>query len=240
MSERHDDIADMLSETKRLLGDLKTPEGEEFSLDNILAEYGQGAAEPAQKEADVVKEELPEVELPVPVSPVQPELPKPNREKVLQFPRMFANREESSEPAPVEEEQEAVTEEPVKEMQQEVSLEELLSRTVQSALEEQDDELLDEPLPLKERLGAWGTKIGERLRPLLDLRVQRRHVQEDETPEPEMEQAAKEAKRLCRRLYRQWMFTAVPAVLLAVVSIFDTGWPQLFPVIWFENAVCKW
>ena len=83
MSERHDDIADMLSETKRLLGDLKTPEGEEFSLDNILAEYGQGAAEPAQKEADVVKEELPEVELPVPVSPVQPELPKPKREKVL-------------------------------------------------------------------------------------------------------------------------------------------------------------
>lgn len=239
MSERHDDIADMLSETKRLLGDLKTPEGEEFSLDNILAEYGQGAAEPTQKEADVVKEELPEVELPVPVSPVQPELPKPKREKVLQFPRMFANREESSEPAPVEEKQEAVVEEPVEEVQQEVSLEDLLSRTVQSALEEQDDELLDEPLPLKERLGAWGTKIGERLRPLLDLRVQRRHVQEDETPEPEMEQAAKEAKRLCRRLYRQWMFTAVPAVLLAVISIFDTGWPQLFPAIWFENAAVR-
>ena len=91
MSDRHDDIAEMLSETKRLLGDLEAPGGEEFSLDHILAEFGQGAAEPAQKEASsaAVKEEteeIPEPEMPKPVSPDTVELPKLKKEKVLQFP----------------------------------------------------------------------------------------------------------------------------------------------------------
>ena len=75
-------------------------------------------------------------------------------------------------------------------IQQEVSLEELLSRTVQSALDEQDDALLDEPVPFKERLGAWGTKIGAQLLPLLDRRALRGDTQEDAVPEPEMEQTA--------------------------------------------------
>ena len=49
MSERHyDDIFDTLA-------DLEIPEGEEFSLEAILAEFGQGVAEPAQKNAGDVK-----------------------------------------------------------------------------------------------------------------------------------------------------------------------------------------
>lgn len=52
MSKRqYDDIFDTLSETHRLLRDLEAPEGEEFSLSAILAEFGQGAAEPALNEA---------------------------------------------------------------------------------------------------------------------------------------------------------------------------------------------
>ena len=58
MSERHyDDIFDTLA-------DLEIPEGEEFSLESILAEFGQGAAEPALKEAEMPKE-LPKEETPV-------------------------------------------------------------------------------------------------------------------------------------------------------------------------------
>ena len=246
MSDRHDDIAEMLSETKRLLGDLEAPGGEEFSLDHILAEFGQGAAEPAQKEASsaAVKEEteeIPEPEMPKPVSPDTVELPKLKKEKVLQFPRIFAAKEEQPAPAPVEEEQQKeVLPEPPEETHQKVSLEEMLSRTVQSALEDQDDELLDEPIPLKERLGTWGTKIGETLRPLLSRRMPRREVKEEpELPEPEMEQVAKEAKRMHQRLYRQMLFAAVPVVLLVALSILDAGWPQLFPEIWFTDALVR-
>lgn len=244
MSSRHDDIADMLSETKRLLGNLETPEGEEFSLDDILAEFGRSGAEPAPKEetAAVVKEEaeeIPEPELPQPVPTTPAEPPKPKRGKVLQFPRAFVGREEP--PVKEEEAEAAVPQETVQDLpQQEVSLDELLSRTVQSALEEQDDALLDEPVPLKERLGVWGEAFAARLRPLLDRRMPHREVREEkESPEPEMEQAAKEAKRQCRRLYRQMLFAAIPAVLLAVISILDIGWPQIFPEIWFANAAVR-
>ena len=45
MSNRRDDIFDTLSETKRLVGDLEIPTGEEFSLQSILAECGGACAE---------------------------------------------------------------------------------------------------------------------------------------------------------------------------------------------------
>ena len=48
-NRRNDDIFDTLSETRRLVGDLETPAGEEFSLESILAEFGQDGAEPAPK-----------------------------------------------------------------------------------------------------------------------------------------------------------------------------------------------
>ena len=250
MSDRYDDIAQMLSETKRLLGELEAPTGEEFSVDHILAEFGQSGAEPAQNEESAVAAEevvaaIPEPEMPKPVSPDTVELPKLKKEKVLQFPRVFAAREEKPAPTPVEEKQaeaekEDFVPEPPKETHEEVSLEELLSRTVQSALDEQDDVLLDEPFLLRERLGEWGEKLAQVLRPLLKRRMPRREVREEtEIPEPEMEQAAKEAKSLSRLLRRQMIFAAVPMVLLAAVSILEAGWPQLFPGIWFANALVR-
>ena len=51
MSDRRNkDLLDTLEETKRLVGDLETSAGGAFSLDDILAEFGQGAAEPAPRE----------------------------------------------------------------------------------------------------------------------------------------------------------------------------------------------
>ena len=62
---RNDDLFDTLSETKRLVGDLDVPTGGEFSLESILAEFGQSAAEPAPKQGTIpVQEELPAEEVP--------------------------------------------------------------------------------------------------------------------------------------------------------------------------------
>ena len=49
-----DELYQVLTETGRLLKDVAPVEGEEYSLDSILAEFGQGGAKPAPK-----REELP-------------------------------------------------------------------------------------------------------------------------------------------------------------------------------------
>ena len=141
MSNRRDDIFDTLSETKRLVGDLEIPAGEEFSLQSILAEFGQGAAEPAPKEETAPACEEPVEEIPVPAEepveevsveetsdeqPVEEEpsaeeepeeepAPLQRRAKILQFPGIF-RREEPEEPAAAEEEavQESVPSEEVR------------------------------------------------------------------------------------------------------------------------------
>ena len=73
MSNRRDNaLLDTLSETRRLVGDLETPAGAEFSLESILAEFGQGEAEPALK-----REETPAAEgkAEEPAAPREPEEP---------------------------------------------------------------------------------------------------------------------------------------------------------------------
>ena len=119
MSKRYDDeLFHTLSETKRLVGDTPVPAGEEFSLESILAEFGQGAAEPADETVVVEEEELRRVpetkdekstpvqeqeeekppvsteEAAPEVDTTKPEKPEehaaaPRRGKVLQFPRIF-------------------------------------------------------------------------------------------------------------------------------------------------------
>lgn len=120
---RDDDLFDTLSETKRLVGELEMPVGEEFSLESILAEFGQDAAEPAPKREVAPPVPEPEEEIPAPEEPKEvptpqeefpeeapaceeemthdpapKEEPKPRRAKVLQFPRLFARGEEGMEP----------------------------------------------------------------------------------------------------------------------------------------------
>jgi hypothetical protein len=87
MSDRRDDIYDTLSESKKLVGDLEVPTGDEYSLNSILAEFGQGAAEPAPKKEETAAAEPPAAE----DSPAEPTpAPAPRRAKVLQFPGIFA------------------------------------------------------------------------------------------------------------------------------------------------------
>ena len=69
MSDRRDDILDTLTESKRLVGDLELPTGEEYSINSILTEFGQDAAEPAPEEAP------PPEEVPVEEAPPAEETP---------------------------------------------------------------------------------------------------------------------------------------------------------------------
>ena len=74
--------------------------GEEFSLESILAEFGQGAAEPVQNGEETAAPEeqpphAPDVPEEQPAEPEEPEekpvaeKPLPKRKKVLRFPGKF-------------------------------------------------------------------------------------------------------------------------------------------------------
>lgn len=84
-----DELYQTLTETGRLLRNVKPVEGEEFSLDAILAEYGrEGPAKPAPEPAPTRPEPVPAAPPEAPAAPVQEpeppaaEPPAPPREEV--------------------------------------------------------------------------------------------------------------------------------------------------------------
>ena len=111
-----------------------------------------------------------------------------------------------------------------------VPLEQVMSQTVEAVLDE-DDAILEKPVPLTQRVGEALTDWRERLTALLTRPEkdgtspweQPENVPEtvEEEPEPDMEQAAKEAKRLCKKLHLQVMMSALPAVLLLALTALD-------------------
>lgn len=73
-----DELYQLLTETGRLLQGVKPREGEEYSLDSILAEFGQETAKPAPKPEEPAEEEVPApVEEPEESAPAEPEKPEP-------------------------------------------------------------------------------------------------------------------------------------------------------------------
>ena len=251
MSDRRDDIYDTLSESKKLVGDLEVPAGDEYSLNSILAEFGQGAAQPAPKEEKAAAEPTAEE----PVVELEPE-PAPRRAKVLQFPGFFApavqgeEPEEQEEPAaeepPVQEEapvreETPAREEPVREEPPRISVEDVMARTVSAVLEE-DDALLEERIPLREQLGFFWANVKEKGAELLAQFAPAGSVgnhEKDSRPEPDMEQAVRMSRRRCKTLKKQFLLALVPLVLLLAVTVADTWFAAYLPALWRELALLR-
>ena len=256
-NRRNDDILDTLSETRRLVGDLETPAGTEFSLESILAEFGQDGAEPAPKR-EVTPPAEEEVSVPEkaaeepervqePAAEVKEE-PTRRRGKVLQFPDFFTRNEEPEEeeeaaaPAPAEEP--AAEEIPQPAPEPRMSIEDVMARTVDAVLEDESDAILEERTPLAEQLGFWwGTmkeKTGQLLTQFVPAKKKDFGSREDAARwEPDMEQAFREAKRRCKRLSRQLLFSGIPLVLLLILTVVDTWWPQILPALWQEMVLLR-
>ena len=261
MSDRRDDIFDTLSESKKLVGDLEVPTGEEYSLNSILAEFGQGAAEPAPKaeekapvEETAVPPEEPEEE---PAEAPAPE-PAPRRAKILQFPGFFAPPAAEEEPAeeapaaeeppaegsPAEEERPVKEETPAPEPEpQRIPLEDVMARTVDSVLDA-DDALLEEKVPLREQVGFFWANVKEKGVALLDQfgsaakSTGARRVK-DTRPEPDMEQAVRMSRRRCKTLKKQLLLTLAPAAPLLAVTVADTWFAAYLPALWRELALLR-
>ena len=240
MSKHMDDERDLsLSETGRLLQGAEP--SEEYSLEDILAEFGRGAAEPApaEPEADVQTEE-----------PVQPLPEKPDEAGAS------AEDAENS-PPPAQEQIDASTDEQrdepegeaaAPEREEKIPLEQVMSETVSSVLEEQDDELLEEREPLRERLERAALSAARGLRGLLPQKKRRgggdtwEHPETEEPPEPEepepdMETAAREEKRRCKQLRRNLTWLTIPTALLVLLSVCDGL--GVMPPFWQELDVLR-
>lgn len=283
-----DELYQLLTETGRLLKGVKPMEGEEYSLESILSEYGQDEAKPAPKPAeDPAAGEEPPAEEKKPDAPEKTEK-QPEDPSLLDTQRLrrtvAANMARVMGPekrldgtpvvkAPVREEPQAEPEKPVlrvveggkgapekeshsdvfpeePEGMHKVPLEQVMSQTVESVLDE-DDAILDNSVPLRERIAdameAWGDRMSALLSRLKKPgeraawdEPEDEPEPERETPEPDMEQAAREERRSCRIQHRHVFLSAVPALLLVGVTVADAVglmsrlWEMAF---WLRGAV---
>ena len=196
---------------------------DELSLDAILAEYGRGGRQPAPApEAPPAPTPPPEPE-PEPV-PVPDPAPIPEPEPVP-----------APDPVPA----------PLSDTPDRVSLKDVMSQTVDAVLEDEEDGVIDAPVPLGQRLSGLLHRLTERrsARPrglsqeteqLFDDPEDEPEPEEPEEPEPRMDDALREEKRRCNRLRRGLVFAALPVLLLVVAAVLQEL--EMLPPAWLDAA----
>ena len=198
---------------------------DELSLESILAEYGRGGRQPAP-EQEPPQEPQPE---PLPTPAPEP-VPEP-------------------EPAP----------EPVPELELEyestapdrVALKDIMSQTVDAVLEDEDDGVIAQPVPLSERIASLLARLrrraaGKKRRPAFqDTEQLFDEPEEDEEPEPEEppepeplpEDVLRDAKRQCGRLRRGLLVGILPALALVVAAVLQEL--EKLPSAWLDEALLR-
>ena len=201
-----------------------TPPEMDFTIDDILDEFGSGGSRrDPEPEPAPEPEPIPE---PEPVSEPEPE-PEPAPE-----PEQEPEQEPQPEPQP-EPEPEPVPEpeyRPDDEPPRENPLDRLRRRFRQQqedpdeprAVPEEDDEdgVLPERVPLRERLSAAAQWVRDRI-PARDLENPDDAPEEPPEPEPTMDDAAREQKWQCARLHRQRLLLTAPTLLAIAVAVID-------------------
>ena len=234
-----------LADTGELLGD--TPVSEEFSLDDILAEFGTGAsARPAAGEPEKAQ---PEAAKPAPEPPVEEPVPE----------EPPAEEPAEDEPAEDEPAQDDPAEEPdAKERL--VSVEDVMDRTVSAVMEEESAQRQQEREE-QEREDRRRRRAALRRARLAAAKQLLRSLTEKKAPdggeadsddlgdlddlddapppveEPSMDDAEFEQKRLCRRHRRAAMRCCIPAVLLAGVTAAEECFA--LPEMWTQGAYLR-
>ena len=196
---------------------------DELSLDAILAEYGRGGRQPAPTEGAPVPTPAPEpAPSPEPASALKPE----------------AEPEAIPAPEPVR----------VSDAPDRVSLRDVMSQTVDAVLADEEDGVLDDPVPLGQRLAALlhrFTDRGDDRRRGLSQETEQLFNEpeaepepvEPEEPEPRMDDALREEKRRCNRLRRGLVLGALPALLLVVAAVLQEL--EVLPPAWLDAALLR-
>ena len=196
---------------------------DELSLDAILAEYGRGGRQPAPAEGAPVPTPAPEpAPSPEPASALKPEA-EPEAIPALE---------------PVR----------VSDAPDRVSLRDVMSQTVDAVLADEEDGVLDDPVPLGQRLAALLHRFTDRgddrrrglsqeTEQLFDEPEAEPEPEEPEEPEPRMDDALREEKRRCNRLRRGLVLGAFPALLLVVAAVLQEL--EVLPPAWLDAALLR-
>lgn len=236
-----------LSETAQLLQGVEPTE--EYSLEDILAEFGQGAAEPAPEPApkpEPTPAPEPEPDIPPEPDPADPPEPQPPAEEEPEPPAKPEPPEPEEAPEEPEEEPEEQPEEAPEEEPPKISIEQVMSETVSAVLEETDDEILEEREPLRERASGWCSArrsgcgrcaSGGKNPAARGSSPEREEPDEPLEPEPDMDTAAREEKQLRRRLRKDLLHLSIPTALLIVLSVCDGL--GFVPAVWQELDVLR-
>ncbi len=167
-----------------------------YSLEDILAEFGSGGAQPAKK-ADV-----PPVSEPA-APPVTPPPPMPAEEVV------------ASPPPP-----QKVTEDPP----DRVSLKDVMHDTVAAVMAEHEDGILAEPPTFRQRISALLSKKESRVQQdteQLWLTEPLPQPEEPLEPEPDSDDALRFEKRTANKLRRAAWWSLLPTLLLIAFSVVE-------------------
>ena len=197
MSQEQDKkLYDTLTATGELLKGVCPVEGEEYSLESILAEFGKGGAKPAQTAKTEEKKEIPEKKV------VPEETKVPEKRKVLRLPKREKEEKERSKQRPAPEE--ATPREKVDtETPDRVSLKDVMSQTVDSVLAENEDGIIEQPASLSNRIrDLLHHRKGEKKRDTEQLWTENEPTVEETftEPEPDGEEADKKAKARVRKI----------------------------------------
>ena len=197
---------------------------DELSLESILAEYGRGGRQPAPEAAPTPEPKPAPEPVPVPEPVPEPEsVPEPEPVPV---------------PDPV----------PLSDTPDRVSLKDVMSQTVDAVLEDEDDGVIDDPVPLGQRLSGLLHRFTDRrsdrrrglsqeTEQLFDDPEEEPEPEEPEEPEPRMDDALREEKRRCNRLRRGLLLGAFPALLLVVAAVLQEL--EVLPPAWLDAAFLR-
>lgn len=203
---------------------------DELSLESILAEYGRGGRQPAPEAAPTPEPKPAPEPVPVP-EPVSVPEPAPEPESVPE-----------PEPVPVPDPV------PLSDTPDRVSLKDVMSQTVDAVLEDEDDGVIDDPVPLGQRLSGLLHRFTDRrsdrrrglsqeTEQLFDDPEEEPEPEEPEEPEPRMDDALREEKRRCNRLRRGLLLGAFPALLLVVAAVLQEL--EVLPPAWLDAAFLR-
>ena len=129
-----------------------------------------------------------------------------------------------------------------------VSLRDVMSQTVDAVLEDEEDGVIDAPVPLGQRLadllhrftdrdGSRPRGLSQETEQLFDEPEDEPEPEEPEEPEPRMDDALRNEKRRCNRLRRGLVLGAFPMLLLVVAAVLQEL--EVLPPAWLDAAFLR-
>ena len=226
--ERDQKLYDSLTATGRLLEGREVVEGEEYSVESILAEFGRGAAEPAPEER------------PSPASPQEETAAAEERHRLSHLLRRAGRSSPPEEAPPLQVISPAQPPARQELSPDRISLKDIMSQTVDSVLAENEDGILPTPPTAADRLHRLLHRKKDGLpQDTEELFPVQKEAEEEEPlpPEPDSAQAEKEAFHRETPLGRLVVLASLPMLLLMAAAILEE-WNAL-PELWGESDLLR-